>query len=276
MESNTKAYLRDSEAIVGFQHSLEFFSGSVERLMDSVSDYLFDVKREMERHVALLEQAKKEAQEAEKEAKTEKDAAEEEWHRAEEARSSASFSSGGDDSGTYSWLCKMEQEAKRRYYQARDIYNQCVDALRRAEKNLEEGRDILNAFCYNESYYRADYSPVNSPGGDAFMRYVAKNDVRDSILFLQRVLEVVSSYCSCPMSLNCAGYVYDKQDNYNRPDKRTMELRREKAMADAGYRMRRERSGKIPNPDTLVRCKVCGRPFAICRCKPSILPDVNK
>ncbi len=274
MGSGTKANLRDSEALVEFQNSLEFFSGSVERLMDAVSDYLNDVRREMERHVALLEQALKEAKEKEERAKAEKDAAYDEWQRAKCARQSTLYSSDGDDGGAYEQLDRMEREAENRYYRAKEVYERCIEAVRKAESNLNEGKAILNAFLCCEDNYRAEYSLIYSPGGEALMRYVAKNDVRDSISHLEKILEVVSAYNSCPMSLG-GSQSSARLDNYQRPGKRAMERRREEAMDDAAYRMRKERPGRMPNPDTLVRCKVCGRPFAICRCKPSILPDVK-
>lgn len=274
MGSGTKANLRDAEALVEFQNSLEFFSGSVERLMDAVSDYLNDVKREMERHVALLEQALKEAKEKEERAKEEKDAAYDAWQRIKSARMSASYSSDDDDGGAYEQLYQMECDAENRYYQAKEEYERCIEAVRKAESDLDEGRSILNAFLRCEEDYRADYSLISLPGGEALMRYVAKNDVRESISHLNKILEVVSGYSSCPMSL-IGGPSSVRQDNYQRPGKRAMERRREEAMDEAAYRMRKERPGRIPNPDTLVRCKICGRPFAICRCKPSILPDVK-
>lgn len=274
--TGTKANLKDSEVIVEFQHALGFFSGSVERLMDAVSDYLNDVRREMERHIALLEKALEAAKEKEERANEEKDAAYDEWQRVKETRMSASYSSDEEDGGAYEQLYGMEREAENRYYRAKEAYEQCVAAVRRAKNNLDEGKAILDSFRYCEDEYRAPYSPLTNPGGDAFMRHMAEDDVRESITYLERILEVVWGYCSCPMSLDSGGNVSPKPDLYRRPDKREMELRREKAMDDAGYRMRRERSGSMPNPDTQVRCKICGRPFAICRCRPSILPDVNK
>lgn len=274
MGSGTKANLRDSEALLEFQNSLEFFSGSVERLMDAVSDYLCDVKREMERHVALLELALNDAKEKEERAKSEKDAAYDSWLRAKQARLAASYSSNEDDRGAYEQLYRMEREAENRYYRAKEKYEQCIEAVRKAESNLNEGISVLNAFLRCDDDYRADYSLIYLPGGEALMRYVAKNDVRDSISHLEKILEVVSGYCSCPMSLS-SNLSPVRQDNYQRPGKRAIERRREEAMGDAAYRMRKERPGRMPNPDTLVRCKVCGRPFAICRCKPSILPEVK-
>ena len=274
MRAETKAFLRDSESIVEFQHSLEFFSGSVERLMDAVSDYLTDVKQEMERHVALLEKALQAAEEKAKQAQEEMDAAYDEWQRISRERQSASYSSEDDDGGAYEQLYRMEREAEDRYHQAKEDYEKSLDAVRKAQTNLDEGRSILNEFYRCDDDYRADYSLLSSPGGDALMRYIAKNDVREGIAHLEKILEVVSGYCSCPMSLGGGSYS-GRPDNYERPGGREMALRREKAMDDVGYRMRRERSGGMPNPDTLVRCKVCGRPFAICRCKPSVLPDVK-
>ena len=275
MGTGTKANLRDSGALVEFQNSLEYFSGSVERLMDAVSDYLNDVKREMERHVALLEQALKKAKEDEARAKAEKEAAYDAWQTAKSARQSASYSSSdGDDGGEYERLYSMECEAENRYYRAKEVHERCIEAVWKAESNLNEGRSILNKFLRCEDDYRADYSLIYQPGGEALMRYVANYDVRESISHLEKILEVVSGYYSCPMSLT-GGLSSGGQNSYQRPGKRAMQNRREEAMNDAAYRMRKERPGRMPNPDTLVRCKVCGRPFAICRCKPSILPDVK-
>ena len=39
------------------QEALKLFSGSVERALDAVSDYLTDVHTEMERHLSVLEEA---------------------------------------------------------------------------------------------------------------------------------------------------------------------------------------------------------------------------
>ena len=274
MGSETKANLRDSEALVEFQNTLEFFSGSVERLMDAVSDYLHDVRREMERHVALLEQAMKEAKEKEERAKVEKDAAYDAWQRAKCVRQSASYFSNEDDGGADEQLYRMEREAENSYFQAKEVYEQCIDAARKAESDLNEGRSILKAFLFCEDDYRTGYSLIYYPGGEALMRYVAKNDVRDSISHLEKILEVVSGYNSCSMSLG-GGLSSVRHDNYQRPSKKAMEHRRKEAMDETAYRMRKERPSQMLNPNTLVRCKVCGRPFAICRCKPSILPDVK-
>ena len=275
MGNGTKASLKDSEALVEFQHSLEFFSGSVERLMDAVSDYLNDVKLEMERHIALLEQAVKDSEEDAERARAEQDRAYDDWQSVKEARLSVMYSSDEEDTGAYDQLYSMECEAESMYHQAKIAYEQCLEAVRRAENNLDEGKSILNEFYRCEDEYRADYSLIYSPGGDALMRFVAKKDVRDSIKHLQKIIDVVSEYCSCPMSLEGRTSASVRTDTYQRPGRRAMELRREEAMDDVGYRMRRERPNKMPNPDTLVRCKICGRPFAICRCKPSILPDVK-
>jgi len=78
----TRASLKDSQALVDFQHALEFFSGSVERALDAVSDYLNDVHAEMERHVELLKQAVQEAKDNVEQAKAEKENAYSEWQQA--------------------------------------------------------------------------------------------------------------------------------------------------------------------------------------------------
>ena len=80
--SDTRASLKDSQALVDFQHALELFSGSVERTLDAVSDYLNDVHAEMERHVELLRQAVQQAKENVERSKAEKEIAYSEWQQA--------------------------------------------------------------------------------------------------------------------------------------------------------------------------------------------------
>lgn len=87
--SDTRASLKDSQALVDFQQALEFFSGSVERALDAVSDYLNDVHAEMERHVELLKQAVLEAKDNVERARTEKDNAYTEWQQAIDSKAMA-------------------------------------------------------------------------------------------------------------------------------------------------------------------------------------------
>lgn len=177
----------------------------------------------------------------------------------------------------YDLACEQEKAAADQYAMAEQAYKEAIEGLRRAKSNLSEGRRILNRFLDKEEKYRADFSLMLPPGEEALMRFMAKYDVSDAISHLQEILDVVSAYCNQPMVLNQShgNYSYDQEDNYDKPSKKEKTIRREKAMGDAAEKMRRERSRKMPNPDTISRCKVCGRPFAICRCKPSDLPDVN-
>ena len=89
MADSSSACLKDSDALVGFQNALAFFSGSVERALDAVSDYVGDVHAEMERHIALLEEAVRQAKEAVEAAKAAVDAAESDLQNARYARESA-------------------------------------------------------------------------------------------------------------------------------------------------------------------------------------------
>ncbi len=84
--NDSKANLKDTDALVEFQHSLEFFSGAVERVLDATSDYLNDVRAEMNRHIALLEQALETARENERRAKEEKEAAYAAWQQAKDEK----------------------------------------------------------------------------------------------------------------------------------------------------------------------------------------------
>lgn len=83
---DSKANLKDSDALVELQNSLEFFSGSVERLLDATSDYLKDVLAEMQRHITLLEQAVETARENEERTKQEKEEAYAAWQQAIEEK----------------------------------------------------------------------------------------------------------------------------------------------------------------------------------------------
>ena len=74
--TNSRACLQNTESLVEFQKNLAFFSGSVERALDFVSNYINDVRAEMERHIALLKNAVKQAKEGVEAARAEKDAAE--------------------------------------------------------------------------------------------------------------------------------------------------------------------------------------------------------
>jgi len=178
----------------------------------------------------------------------------------------------------YDYACQIEQEAAERYSSAEQAYNESLDRLRTAESNLSEGERFFNRFKISEDHYRADYSLIAEPGAEALMRYVAQNDVRDAISKLTKILEVVSSYCNCPMAPGKAerNYCISGKDNYDRPSGKEQARRREKALEDAKEHLRKEGPRNKPNPSVQVRCKVCGRPFYICRCKPSVLPDVNK
>ena len=178
----------------------------------------------------------------------------------------------------YDHACQVEREAAGRYSSAERAYDESLDRLRKAESNLSEGECVFNRFQISEDHYRADYSLIAEPGAEALMRFVAKNDVREAISKLSKILEVVSSYCNCPMALGKAGknYSYSGNDNHERPSEKQQARRREEALEDAGDRLRKERPWNMPNPNMQIRCKVCGRPFYICRCQPSVLPDVNK
>ena len=177
----------------------------------------------------------------------------------------------------FDYACQFEREAADRYSLAKQAYNESLDRLRAAESNLSQGESVFNRFRISEDHYRADYSLIATPGAEALMRYVAKNDVKDAISKLTKILEVVSSYCDCPMVIGSAGrsYSYPGKDNYDRPSEKEQARRKEKALEDAGDRLRKDRPRDMPNPSMKVRCKVCGRPFYICRCKPSVLPDVK-
>jgi hypothetical protein len=177
----------------------------------------------------------------------------------------------------YDLACEQEKAAAEQYALAEQAYNESIEALQRAKSNLSEGKRLLNRFLAKEDKYRADFSPLLPPGEEALMRYVANYDVKEAISHLQKILDVVEAYCNSPMALNQihGSYFYDQQDNYDKPSKKGKTFRREKAMEDTAEQMRKDRPRKMPNPDTISRCKVCGRPFAICRCKPSELPDVN-
>lgn len=58
---DTKACLKDSDTIVEFQHVLEFLRGSIDRTLAAVSNYLNDVRTEIERHIELLEKTVEDA-----------------------------------------------------------------------------------------------------------------------------------------------------------------------------------------------------------------------
>jgi hypothetical protein len=179
----------------------------------------------------------------------------------------------------YDQACQYEREAENRLAEAKHAYQESIDRLRKAESDLDEGRGIFNRFRTSEDEYRADYSLIAIPGPEALMRNVAKYDVQEAVSHLQKILDVVSAYCDTPMVVgsSAGGYTGSGNDNYAPPTRREKERRMEKAMDDAGYRLRKDRPRKMPNPDILVRCKVCGRiPGLTCRCKPSVLPDVLK
>ena len=179
----------------------------------------------------------------------------------------------------YEQACQFERDAQIRLEEAAKAYDMSLDRLKKAEEDLKEGRDIFNRFCISEDNYRADYSLLASPGPEALMRYVAKNDIQEAVAGLQSIIDAVSAYCDTPMEpgQSSRSYYYSGIDNYSAPSRREKERRMEKAMDDAGDRLRKDRPSKMPNPDVLVRCKVCGRiPGLTCRCKPSVLPDVFK
>lgn len=181
------------------------------------------------------------------------------------------------EQNAYDLACEREKAAAEHYDQAKQAYNESIEARQRAESNLSEGKRILNRFLEKEEKYRADFSLLLPPGEEALMRYVANYDVKEAISHLQKILDVVEAYCNSPMALNQihGSYSYDMPDNYDKPSEKEKKFRREKAMDNTAEQMRKDRPSKMPNPDTISRCKVCGRPFAICRCKPSELPDVN-
>ena len=277
MVNDTKAYLKDTQVLIEFQNSLEFFSGSAERLMDAVSDYLNDVRKEMERHISILEDILRKAEDQEEYAKQEKDDAFYEWQDAKERRQTAYYSSNSEDDNSYlnEQYYNMEAEAESRYYQAKVKYEKCIEISRRAESDLKEGKSVLTDFQICEDNYRAEYSLVNNPGGDALIRYIAKNDVKESISALNTIIETVTGYWSCPMWLGDSGHSSVGRNNYQSTDNSNEKIRREKAMENSEDKIRRNFPCERPNPNIQIRCKVCGRPFAICRCRPSILPDVK-
>ena len=176
----------------------------------------------------------------------------------------------------YNQACQNEQAAKNRLEDAKKAYSASMDRLQKAEDNLAEGERILNKFLTSENYYRAGYSLIAPPGPESLMRYVAKNDVQNAVSQLQTIIDTVTAYCNTPMEPGQAarGYTYSGDDNFVTPTKQEKERRMEDAMDDAGYLLRKDRPRKMPNPDTIVLCKQCGRPPWTCRCRPSILPDV--
>lgn len=177
----------------------------------------------------------------------------------------------------YDLACENEQQAENAYYVAEQRYEEAQKAVREAEQNLKRGEKILSRFNVIEANYRADYSLLYSPGAESLMRYVAKNDVKEAIVYLNKIIDTVSSYCGVDMFLGGTSIsrTSDAHAEYFDPGERERERRRTKAMEDAADRMRRELPKNRPNPDTIVRCKVCGRPMAICRCKPSIQYDFD-
>lgn len=176
----------------------------------------------------------------------------------------------------YDNACQNVEQATRDVEAAEAEYQQSLESLRLAENNLSEGRDILTSFRILEDNYRADYSLIHYPGEESLMRFLAKYDIKDAIDHLQKILDAVSEYCNCPMTLDRVGssYSYNLQDNYNRPTEEEQRFRKEQAMDDTSYRMRKERPSNMSNPNTLVRCPRCGRPFHLCRCdKPKMFSD---
>ena len=88
--SESRACLRDTDALVEFQKKLAFISGSVERALDAVSDYVNDVHAEFERHIAVLEEAVRLAKGDVEAAKADKDTAELNLQRARDEKETAS------------------------------------------------------------------------------------------------------------------------------------------------------------------------------------------
>lgn len=179
----------------------------------------------------------------------------------------------------YDNACQYEEDAEKRYSEAKEAYDDALERKKKAENDLSEAKDLFTDYRIWVDNYRADYSLFHCPGEDALMRIVAKDDVRDAILSLKKVLDTVEAYCNCPMTLEDlrGNYSYGQQDNHIQLSKEDKKYRRERAMETAFTHIQRERPNDMPNPDTLVRCKVCGRPFQICRCrKGHEVIDVNQ
>lgn len=176
----------------------------------------------------------------------------------------------------YDNACKNVEQAKQDVEAAEAEYQQSLVSLKQAEDNLSEGRDILTSFRILEDNYRADYSLIHAPGEEVLMRFLTKYDIKEAIDHLQKILDAVTAYCDCPMTLDRVGSSdsYDSHDNYDRPTEEEKRFRKEQAMNDTSYRMRKERPSNMPNPNTMVRCPKCGRPFLLCRCdKRKVFPD---
>lgn len=179
----------------------------------------------------------------------------------------------------YDNACQYEEEAEKRYSEAKEAYDVALERKEKAENAFSEAKDLFIDFQIWVDNYRADYSLFHSPGEDALMRYVASDDVRDAILSLKKILDTVEAYCNCPMTLESvrSNDSYSHQDNHAQLSKEEKKYRREQAMENAFTHMQKERPRNMPNPDTLVRCKICGRPSQICRCrKGHEMPDVNQ
>jgi len=178
----------------------------------------------------------------------------------------------------YDCACQRAEEAENRYSLAREACDKCKKRLSDAEGMLSEGRDLFDRFRICEDHYRADHSLFSSPGPESLMRYVAEYGVRDAVARLQEILDTVSAYCACPMDIGHpkGSYSYPEgRDNYDRLSPSLMKIRRNEALQEAGNRFRKDRPGNVPNPDILVRCKVCGKPAVLCRCQPSVTPNID-
>ena len=176
----------------------------------------------------------------------------------------------------YDNACQDVEEATQHVEAAEAEYQQSLESLRQAENNLSEGRDILTTFRILEDNYRADYALTHDPGEESLMRFLIKYDVKEAIDHLQKILDAVTAYCDCPMTLDrvWSSQSCDYRDNYDRPTEEEIRFRKKQAMDDASYRLRKERPDNMPNPNTLVRCPKCGRPFYLCRCeKPKDFSD---